>query len=370
MHHIFKEEPIRKDSVFYKVSEFKNKVGREFQKPYLITIVVSLIFLFFVLMFTFNIFYNKRTDLEIIKDENGEEFGIEVTRYFRTIEEIGINKDGSINQRVFIDLWYAPIAKIFVGISVPVIGYAIQIVTQNRLSSPSTLGFTPVAILSYITMLLVSPERTWLIYIFGFIFCGVIIIINWLLQRQKSMNRSFKPVLIGFAISATITAIGIVISVVKPSIVTASTIWTGELKDQPNWTKLYIGIPIIMISLLVIFILAPKLKIMQRDFVLARSLGINTNAIFWTITVLAGVITVTTVSITAPIILLGLIIPNIVRAVFNKHTPAFVFSVSMIFTLALIEVSLFLTVNFSFGANFLMAIISAFVLIFVMRKRS
>lgn len=353
-----KSENISKKSFYQQLIVAKNFTQKQLSRPYMIVIIVALFFGLFTLMFFLNVFYNKKTDLEIV-----DGIGIPITTYFRTLQEAW-GDEKAILYNV-----YPAITKIFVGVSVPVVGYAIQITTQNRLSSPSTLGFTPAGIIAYITVLALAPEMPWLIYVFGFLFTGLIILINFILQRQKDNNRSFKPVLIGFAISAAITSIGIIISVVKPNIVDASVIWTGNVSNTPSWIKLYIAIPFIVTSTIILFALTPKLKIMQKDFLLAKSLGINTNAVYWVVSIVAGIITISTISISSPIILLGLIIPNIVRATFNKHNPLFVFSVSIIFTLALLEVSLFLTIQYRFGSNFLMAIISAFVLIFIMRKR-
>jgi len=42
----------------------------------------------------------------------------------------------------------------------PVAGYAIQITTQNRLSSPSTLGYIPVSILAYVAMLMIDQGKS------------------------------------------------------------------------------------------------------------------------------------------------------------------------------------------------------------------
>lgn len=341
-------------SIYKKLIEAKKFVSTQIRRPYMITIIVLTFIILAVGMFFMNVFYEKSTYF----DAN---YNTHVT-HFRTWAKV-VADDKSI-----LLYWYPPIVKLFVAISMPVAGYAIQITTQNRLSSPSTLGYIPVSILAYVAMLMIDQGKSWLVYVFGFIFSSFIILVNYILQRQKSSNRSFKPVLIGFAISATITAVGLVIAVSRPNILNRVTIWTGELPNVYEWLKLYISMPLILICLFAFLVLSPKLKIMQRDFALAKSLGIKVNLIFWVVTVLTAIVTIATVNITSPMILLGLIIPNIVRATFNKHEPLFVFFVSIVFSLALLEVSLFLSLNYRFGPNFLMAIVSAFVLIFIMRK--
>ncbi|WP_051676024.1 iron chelate uptake ABC transporter family permease subunit [Ureaplasma canigenitalium] len=345
-----------KKGIYTRYLAFHSKVKTFLTKPLGIFLVLFFVFGFFVLMFFMNILYSPN---QFFNQETNQYEWV----YWRSFQSI--IQDRSEILRIF----YPVVAKILLSISIPSVGYAVQITTRNRLSSPSTLGFTPAAILSYITFLIAFPNRWWMTYIIGFVFTGVIIVINYLLQRQNQHDtKNFKPVLIGFAISASISAIGIVLSVTDPKNVNAAVIWTGELVYNNQWVKIYASGSIVLVAMITLLCLIPSLKIMQKDFLLAKSLGIRTNVIYWTVAIIAGILVVSTIVITTPLILIGLVMPNVVRNLFRRHTPLFVFLVGSLFTLSLLQFALFLQIHFQFGQNFLMAILSAFVLLFVMNK--
>lgn len=355
-------------SIYTRFCLVKNKFRSILRTKWSIAIICFLLLSLTTLMFAFNIFYKKEISFalgdnqEIILDQNNKP--ILVTKYFRSWDDIIQTKE---TIRIY---FFSPIAKILVSISIPVAGYAIQITTQNKLASPSTLGYVPASILAYITALAISPTNFYLTYLFGFIFSSFVIIIKIILQHTDSSNNKFKPVLIGFAISALISTIGVLISVLKPNLINASVIWTGEMANAFEWEKLYISTPLILICTFIFFILSPKLKIMQKDFILARTLGINTKAIYWTVAITTAILSISTITISSPVFLLGLIIPNIVKVFFDRHDPLFVFSICIIFSLALNQTSLFIAINHNFSTNLLIAIIAFIVLIFIMRKRT
>ncbi|KEZ23771.1 iron chelate uptake ABC transporter family permease subunit [Ureaplasma diversum] len=357
-----------KPSFYNRFCEFKNRFRIVLRTKWSISIICFLLLALAAIMFAFNIFYKKETSFllddknEIVFDEADNP--ILVTKYFRAWSDITKTSE---SLRIYL---FSPIAKILVSISIPIAGYAIQITTQNKLSSPSTLGYVPASILAYICTLAINPTNFYLTYVFGFIFSSFVILIKLVLQHTDSTNNKFKPVLIGFAISALISTIGVLISILKPNLVNASVIWTGELANAFEWEKLYVSAPLILACTLVFFILSPKLKIMQKDFILAKTLGINTKAVYWTVAVTTAILCISTITISSPVFLLGLIIPNIVKVFFDRHDPLFVFCVCIIFSLALNQTSLFISINHNFSTNLLIAIIAFVVLLFMMRKRT
>ncbi|WP_031489207.1 iron chelate uptake ABC transporter family permease subunit [Ureaplasma canigenitalium] len=303
----------------------------------------------------YTVMYEKR------EGEIDFETGQSITTYWRTWEEV-------TRPATLIDYWFDPIAKIFLAIGIPSVGYAIQITTRNRIASPSTLGYTPAATLAFFANLAINKPNVPWTYLIGFGIALCIMAINGAINaKRKTEGSDYRPVLVGFAIAVVITAIAAVLVIIFPTTVEPSAIFSGSFSIKGNWYFLAASGTMIIVSVIGLFAMLPQLKIMQRDFLLAKSLGIRINTIYWVVSVIAMIMTVCSVVISHPIMLLGLIIPNIVRSVFNKHTPGFVIAMSMVFAFALLEVSLLLLKLYKFGPNFLISIISAIVLIAILK---
>lgn len=336
---------------------FKNQLSSYISSK----ISIALFSLLFIIIGVGALFYTVMYE----KREGNIDFetGISQVTYWRTWDEV-------IDEAHIKIYWFDPIAKIFLALGIPSVGYAIQITTKNRIASPSTLGYTPAATLAFFANLTINKPNTPWTYLIGFAISICIMLVNGIVNaKRKQEGTDYRPVLIGFGMSVIITAIAVVLAAIYPTTIEPTAILSGSFQIQGNWVFLGISAGLIIVCLFIIFALIPKLNIMQKDFLLAKSLGIKISVIYWIISIIAMVITISSVVISNPIMLLGLIVPNIVRSVFNKHNPGFVILMSIFFSFALLEVSVLLLKLYNFGPNFLIAIISIIVLITVFKTK-
>lgn len=224
-----------------------------------------------------------------------------------------------------------PIGLMMAGIGLPAISCCLQITSRNQLAEPTTLGFYPIILLSLIVTKL-TLSTLWVELISGFGFCLVIALINLLLSRQSIYKSNFKLVLIGFCLNGMFTGINwIIVSYKNISGINPLDWLLGGTSYTLTENNIIICSSIIIVCVLIIFILIPYLNIIQKDILLAKTLGVNVEAVFWIVGILSVFIVVSSIMIAGYVMLIGLVAPHFFRIIFKTNNTKIIIPLSSIF---------------------------------------
>lgn len=285
---------------------------------------------------------------------------------FKTIGE-EISEGSSSYTRKFIG---TPIAIFLSALALSFSGYSMQVVSRNPLASPTTLGYLPAAILGLAISKLAINHVLYLPFIIGIVFASCLIVINFFLVKENALEASFKPILVGFAIGGIITGINVLLEDFAKDIHIKI---TGFVEPPINfqWQHLYVGGPLIIISGLANLFMAPYYTIISKDYLLAKSLGIKVDLVFWLTAFFAIVSTVSSIILVGVLTLLGMIAPHVARILNPKGNSFQQLLLSFMISLLLLTSSRWLiSVYNQFDINFFSAIaaLPVFAYIFVSKQ--
>lgn len=263
-----------------------------------------------------------------------------------------------------------PIAIFLSALTLSFSGYSMQVVSRNPLASPTTLGYLPAAILGLAISKLAINQILYLPFIIGIVFASCLIVINFFLVKGNALEASFKPILVGFAIGGIITGINVLLEDLVKDI---NIKITGFVEPPINfqWQQLCIGGPLIIVSSLANLFMAPYYTIIAKDYLLAKSLGIKVNLIFWLTAFFAVVATVSSIILIGVLTLLGMIAPHVARILNPKGNSFKQLLLSFVISLLLLTSSRWLiNVYNQFDINLFSAIaaLPVFAYIFVSKQ--
>ena len=137
-------------------------------------------------------------------------------------------------------------------------------------------------------------------------------------------------------------------------------------------TNLYISMSLILFFLIILFSLIPQFNIIQKDYILAKSLGINVDLIYWIVAFCAIIITISSVFLVGGVVLMGVVVPHIVRMIFRTDDNKIVIPMSGIFGLFLLSMSNWMIKAISYygvslNINILVAVLAIPVFILVLK---
>lgn len=319
-------------------------------KIYLYQIILVILFLVLAIMFsTINFFYDGHNWL--------------------SLKEVQTSLS-NISSLTFI----YPIGSIMCGFCMPMVGLCMQVTTRNLLAEPTTLGFFPLIT----TGLMVSQQVSritqfpsyYLNYVFAFIFSIFVVLINFLIVKGKGNKQGFKAILIGFAISALFTGVNYLIFEYSKGVTIEPLGWFFQNISSNKESFIISGI-LMLLSCFVMFFLSTRLKIIQKDWIIAKTLGIKVDLIYWTIAFCAILVTLSSMLLLGGIVLLGLVVPHIVRLISRSTNFNYLLPMSGIIGISLLSASSMLYKATLLNINLLIAIIAIPVLfgILLSRKR-
>lgn len=266
--------------------------------------------------------------------------------------------------------FWVPLGFLIAGYGLPIVGASMQIMTKNKLSGPTTLGYYPLILTAIMVSTLIMGGPIWIKYLLSFSFSFFILLINFLITKSNIIFNNFKVVLIGFTISAIFTSINWLLHKYVPISIEPLQWLSGNSDSTPDEKKIIISGSIVLISTTIIIFLSPILNIISKDFLLAKSLGININLIYWIIASLGILITISSVLIAGGVVLLGIIIPHIVRIMFRTNNNILVLTMSGLLGMFLLIISNWVsrTLIPNMNINLITAIVSIPVFFMILRK--
>ncbi|WP_051675896.1 iron chelate uptake ABC transporter family permease subunit [Ureaplasma canigenitalium] len=217
---------------------------------------------------------------------------------------------------------FNPISNYLVGFCLGASAYAVTVTSKNVLSGPTTLGFTPMLIVANTityTLTIDAGYATASLYCLGLLFCFVLIITNFLLTKGNVHTQTFRPILISFAIGATVSAVNVVIITQIDDLRRQFSSFVGFTPYLITLDRFLTSNILMMIATVIIFLLSSRLTIIKKSYLLARSLGIKVNLVYWTVAISLVIVTVSSFILIGVIVLFGVVINVIVSSVFQRE---------------------------------------------------
>lgn len=207
------------------------------------------------------------------------------------------------------------IAAVFVGAALAVSGAIMQGITRNPLADPGLLGVTAGANAALAVTLAFLPHAHYFAMTIACIIgaaAGTLIVLGIVGTVRKGGFSPFRIVLAGAAVTAFLNAaaegIGLYFRISKDV-----SMWTAGGLMGTAWIQLKAVIPFIIIGIVMSFIMARQLTILNLNQELAVGLGQKSSQVkiilFLVIILLAG----SAVALAGNLAFLGLMIPHIVR---------------------------------------------------------
>ncbi len=210
-----------------------------------------------------------------------------------------------------------------VGAALSVSGAIMQSVLKNPLASSFTLGVSSGASLGAGVVILYGFSIPFLgmmsLPVMGFIFgLGTIFFAIFFASRIDGRLDSNTIILTGMVISLFTNAIVTVMSAMSREQVQRLIFWQMGSFALKDWSSIIILSPIILVGIVVSTRFCRELDILTFGEEQAKTIGVNTNQVKWTLLVVAAAMTGSAISFVGVIGFVDLVAPHIVRKIFGS----------------------------------------------------
>ncbi|MCV3734293.1 iron chelate uptake ABC transporter family permease subunit [Ureaplasma miroungigenitalium] len=267
---------------------------------------------------------------------------------------------------------FTPISNFLVGFCIAAASIAITVTSRNVLSGPTTLGFTPMIILANTATHMITIKEqasTAILYSLGLAFCFILITTNFLLTKGNVQGASFRPILISFAIGATVSAINIVVISQIEDLRRDFDSYVGFKPYPISLTRFLTSNILMVVVTIILFLLSSKLTVIKKDFILAKSLGIHVNLIYWTVAFSLVIITVSAIVLIGIIALIGVVINVIISALFKRMNVPSAMLYAGLFGSAVLSFSGYIAEFFAGSREIIIAILAIPAFVYVLFRR-
>jgi iron complex transport system permease protein len=141
------------------------------------------------------------------------------------------------------------------------------------------------------------------------------IFIVYTIAKVKGKVSTFSLLLSGIAISSLCTALIYCMMILFRDKMEHIVMWTMGSFSASSWDKVFVAVPIMLVSSLLCYLYAKDLNIMLQGDEAARHLGVNTVKVRRNLLILTSVAAASAVSVSGIIGFVGLIIPHIIRII-------------------------------------------------------
>ena len=262
-------------------------------------------------------------------------------RYGMDLQEVaaallpGVFPDVEVSQTVRTVIWNIRIPRIclslLAGAGLAASGAAFQAIFANPLAAPDTLGAATGASFGAVLGILLRLPATG-IQLLAMLTGMAAVLLAFSVSRIRGFSSDLMIVLAGMVISSLFSAlISLVKYVADPQDVLPSiTYWLMGNFSSVTKKTLFMGAPLILAGLLLIFLLRWKLNSMTLPEDEARALGVPVRLIRILVILAAAMVTASVVSMCGQIGWVGLLIPHMAKMLFGNDNRSVV-PASMIF---------------------------------------
>ena len=214
------------------------------------------------------------------------------------------------------------ILSFFVGIALSISGAVMQGVFRNPLADPSILGVSAGAALGAVVPFSLALQSINLFIIPSFSFLGGLIASALVYSIYVFTGRKSNSILLlaGIAIGSFLNAL-ITLSVYlsdNPFQMRSIFYWLIGGFESTRWEHLFISVPIITISTLILFFKSKEINMIMIGDDYASSLGINVNQTLLLCLFFTTLATSAAVSVSGILAFVGLVVPHIVRLIIGN----------------------------------------------------
>jgi iron complex transport system permease protein len=244
-------------------------------------------------------------------------------RYPMTLHDVVVTlfsplTDAQTDEKIFRTIFNMRLPRIILamgaGAGLACAGASFQSLFANPLATPDTLGVTAGASVGAIIALL-SDQNLIGVQFIALVFGVSTVLLTTFVSKVRGKSSITMLVLAGVIISSLMSS---VISILKytadpyddlPTI----TYWLMGSLAGASYSSLVLGLPLIIISVIVIFILRWRLNILSLSDDEAKSSGLNVKQIRMILIAASTMITASCVSMCGQVSWVGLLVPHIAR---------------------------------------------------------
>jgi iron complex transport system permease protein len=210
-----------------------------------------------------------------------------------------------------------------VGGALSLAGYQMQVVFQNPLADPYLLGVSSGASLganaAIIGLLPLSVLGIYGISFWAALGALLVTLIGLALSAQaNSASKSLKLILAGIALSSLCGAFNsmLIFFSAEENKLRAIIFWLLGSLDRSTWPSVGLISIALGISFIITMLLSPAIKLMIMGQQRAKSLGLNTTQLNYTLLIMSSLVSAIAVSGVGIIGFVGLVVPHLSRALF------------------------------------------------------
>lgn len=256
------------------------------------------------------------------------------------------------------------------GAGLSVAGCAFQSLFANPLATPDTLGVASGASFGAALALLFGFGLIG-VQIMSFVFGIIAVILTFFSGSGRKRGLSgvvLSGIMIGSLFSSLVSLVKFVAD--EESQLPAITYWLMGSLRSAGYENLLFGVPVIFVSVTVLFLIRWRLDLLPLSEDEIRSTGVNVNALRGVTVICATVITASCVSMCGQVGWIGLLVPHICRMKFgSRHSELLPASVSFGAAFLVVVDTVARSVSASeIPVSVLTAIIGAPFFIYLMRK--
>lgn len=286
--------------------------------------------------------------------------------YFFTVIFNGISFETHPNNWIKYQSLLRTSSSAIVGFGLAVAGCGMQGVTRNDLSGPTTMGLLPASTFGIIVAQALGLNQVYFIFIFGLLFCILILMINFLSTKIKGyQSNNFKTILVGLILGALLTSLGILVKTIFPIVTENIVMWIGGTTSNYTWERFSYAAPSILIGVILILLVQNKLNIIEKDLSLAVSLGINIKFVYWIVGIACVLISVSSILLIGSVVIIGIVIPHICRMILRTRDYRWLIPTSGFLTAAILEFATLMDVMFQLGITLFTVVIFVPIFIFL-----
>lgn len=209
------------------------------------------------------------------------------------------------------------IISCLVGINLSLSGCILQGVMNNPLADPQIIGVSSGAGLFGMVILILYPEKLYLLPIISFIGAMGACIFIYILAWKKGIN-TVRVILAGVAVSTLLSAgMSALMVFFSDRIFGAITFMNGSLASK-SWPYVYVILPYTILGIILCIVFSKKLNVLALGDDVARSLGLNVELTRLGFTALAAILAASAVSVAGLLGFVGLIVPHMARMIIGS----------------------------------------------------
>ena len=230
--------------------------------------------------------------------------------------------NGDKYQSIVVWQWRASrlFSALMIGAGLGVSGAVFQSLVRNPLGSPDITGFNVGAFTGVLISIAIFGDVYW-ISVFGAVAGGLLAALLVYLFAYRDGHSGFRLIIVGIAISATLTAFNqwLSLTVSLETAMTAS-LWSAGTLNGMTWFRILPATVLILLFLVGAFLLDTRMKLLEMGDDTAAALGVSVNKTRLILMFVGVALTAVATAITGPISFISLAAPQIARRISKqKH---------------------------------------------------